>query len=697
MKQLCWTAAIIFGGTMNACASFPPGPVAPERSHTMEAHGEKRNDPYFWMKERENPEVVSYIQSENSYADQILAGMAAEKETLFQEMRSRMKEDESSYPSKDGAYLYFQRFETGKEYPIYARRKNAPNAAEEILLDVNELARGHEYFHVPFPEWSPDHTKIVYAADSQGRRFYDLHVVDLATGRPLETIPNTTGDVAWANDSATFFYLKQHPDTLRSQYAFRHKLGERRDKLIFEEKDETFGLDLIRARTGAVLFLASSATLSSEWRYLDANKPDGKFRIFLARERNHEYTLDDGGEAFYVTTNWQAQNFRLMKAPRQAGPKSKWQEVIPNRADILLENAEFFRGFYAVHERKGGLTRLRIVNRKDNSSRDVSVPDPAYVISGAPNLEYDTQQYRYLYESMVCPETVYDYDLASSESLLRKKKATPNLDVSQYVSERRWATARDGVQVPISIVYKKTTARDGRAPLYQYAYGSYGSSMEPYFDANVFSLLDRGFVYAVAHVRGGSEMGRHWYDDGKLLKKRNTFTDFIDATEFLVQQAYADPRRVFAEGESAGGLLMGAILNFRPDLYRGVHAGVPFVDVLTTMLDESIPLTTGEYDEWGDPRRAEYYQYMRTYSPYDNVEPKAYPTIFITSGLHDSQVQYWEPTKWAAKLRKLSTSGLPILLRTEMEAGHGGSSGRFEQLKETAEEYAFFLWADKNG
>lgn len=681
---------------MTACSHFappPPAPKAAEKPHALEKHGDKRNDPYFWMKERENPAVINYLNEENAYVGAVLKPVAGLQEELFKELKSRVKEDESSYPFKDGPYYYYLRYEVGQEYPIYARKKGE-QGAEEILLNVNELAKGHDFFAVPFPDVSPDHTKLIYATDTVGRRFFDLHVYDIAKKKVIDTIPATTGETAWANDNKTFFYVKQHPETLRAQYVYRHHEGQKKDELIFEEKDETFSLDLSRSRTEAFLFIVSHATVSSEWRYLDANKPNGKFEIFAKRERDHEYSVSDGGDAFYVVSNWKAKNFRLMKAPRHASKKETWEEVIPNRDNVLLEGASFFKSHYAVEERTNGLTQLRVIDRKTGAAEAIRFPDPVYVVEFGANAEFDTPEIRYSYSSLNRPSSVYDYDVRTKASTLRKQKETPNLDPSQYVSERFWAPARDGVQVPVSIVYKKGFVRDGSAPLLQYGYGSYGYSMDPDFRSSIFSLLDRGWVFAIAHIRGGSEMGRKWYEDGKLLHKRNTFNDFVDVTQALVRERYADGKRIYAEGGSAGGLLMGAVLNARPDLYHGVHAAVPFVDVITTMLDDSIPLTTGEYDEWGNPNNAEYYRYMKSYSPYDNVEKKAYPAVLITSGLHDSQVQYWEPTKWAARLRKMNTSDKPILLHTEMEAGHGGASGRFEALRDRAREFAFFLWAD---
>jgi oligopeptidase B len=680
---------------MTACSHLPKPPQAAEHPHEVQGGGDVRQDPYYWMKDRENPKVIQYLNDENAYLEEALKPVKSLREKLYTEIRGRIKEDDSSVPFRLGPYYYYSRYEQGKEYPIYVRKKDSLTAPEEILLDVNDLAKGESYMAVPFPQPSPDHTKLLYAADNQGRRFYHLYVKDLKTGKLVgQAIKNTTGDAVWAEDNHTIFYAKQHPETLRSQWVYRHELDKKKDDLVFEEKDETFSLSLGKSRTRDFLFIVSGSTLSTEWRYLDAKKPQGKFEIFLPRERDHEYAIEDGGDAFYIVTNWKAKNFRLMKAPRHATVKEKWAEVIPHRADVLLEDVDFFKTHFARSERRDGLSRIVVVDRQTGTEHEIKFPDPTYVVSGGRNLEYGADFFRYNYESPNRPDTVFDFDFHQQTSAIRKQRETPNLDPTQYVSERLWAPARDGTKIPVSIVYKKGFQKNGKAPLYQYGYGSYGLTMEPEFGVDYFSLLDRGFVYAIAHIRGGSEMGRYWYEDGKLLKKKNTFTDFIDVTEFLVKQGYADPKRVYIEGGSAGGLLMGAVTNMRPDLYKGVHAAVPFVDVLTTMLDESIPLTTGEYDEWGDPRKPEYYKYMKEYSPYDNVTAKAYPNILISSGLHDSQVQYWEPTKWAAKLRKLNTSGSLILLHTEMDAGHSGASGRFESIKDTALTYAFFLYLD---
>lgn len=664
--------------------------MAEERPTKLEKHGDVRVDPYFWMKDREDPAVVRYLEEENAYFEKVMEPVKGLREQLFQEFRSRMKEDDASVPFRDGPYYYYARFETGKEYPIYARKKSL-DAPEEVLLDVNEMAKGHKFFQVGFPNPSPDHTKIVYAVDTVGRRFFHLYVKNLVNGAVSDPIENTTGNVEWANDGTTLFYSKQHPETLRSQWIYRHKLGAKNDELVFEEKDETFYVAVSKSRTEKFLFINSQASLSTEVQFLDASQPDGAFQVVLPREKEHEYSVEDGEDGFYVTTNWRAKNFRLMKAPRRTATKDEWTEVIPHRTDVYLDGVDVFKHYIVAQERREGLRALRVIDRKDGSSRNIQFPDPTYVVDPGANAMYELPYFRYEYESLNRPKTTFDYFYATEKSEVRKVRPTPNLDPSQYVSERLWATARDGVKIPISLVYKKGFEKNRKAPLLQYAYGSYGYSMEPWFGITYMSLLDRGFVYAIAHVRGGSEMGRHWYENGKFFHKKNTFTDFIDATEHLIAEGYCDPQHVYAQGGSAGGLLMGAIANMRPDLYRGIHAAVPFVDVVTTMLDDTIPLTTFEYDEWGNPNKKDYYEYMKSYSPYDNVREQAYPNILVTSGFHDSQVQYWEPTKWVAKLRKMKTNDALILLKTEMKAGHGGASGRFEQLRETADEYAFFL------
>lgn len=680
---------------MSRAHAVPVPPVPVERPHQMEIHGDVRIDPYFWMKERENPEVVNHLKAENDYAAAIMAPQQALRAQLVSEMKARIQQDESSYPFFQGGYYYQTRYEPGKEYPIYVRRPGSLAAKEEILLDVNKLAKGKKFISVPFPTISPDSSKMIYMADNSGDRFYDLYVKDLAKGKLIGSpIRKTAGSAEWANDSRTIFYAMPDPETVRSRWIYRRELGSKKSTLIFEEKDETFDVEMARARTNAYLYIKSSSTLADEWQIIDANQPNSSPTVFLPREKGLEYSLEDGGDAFYVLTNWQAKNFRVMRAPHQPSPKEQWEEVVPNRDDTLLEDVTFFRTHYVLSERGNAQTSFTVVDRASGDSSQIRFPDAVYVATEAANPEFDATFFRYGYQSMNKPRSVFDYSFASRGSELRKTEVVPTFDSSQYETERLWAKARDGVLVPISLVYRKGFVRNGTAPLFVYGYGSYGDSSDPFFESNFVSLLDRGFVGAILHVRGGTEMGRAWYENGKLLKKMNTFTDFIDATEYLVQESYADPKRVYANGMSAGGLLMGAITNLRPDLYRGIVANVPFVDVLTTMLDETIPLTTGEYDEWGDPRKENFYRAMAEYSPYDQVKAQAYPHLFITAGYNDSQVGYWEPAKWAAKLRKLKTNDNLVLLKTEMEAGHGGASGRFQALEQTALEYSFYLMLD---
>ena len=669
-------------------------PKATERPVLLEKHGDVRSDPFFWMKERENPEVLSYLEAENEWYNEKMRKVEPLREEIYRELRSRVNEDESVEPFRIDDFYYYSRYEAGKEYPIHARKRTL-DGAEEIILDVNELADGLSYCDVWEPVPSPDHSKIAYAMDAVGRRFYTIHVKDLSTGKLVgEPLTETTGNVEWANDNKTLFFTKQDQETLRPQWLFKHTLNSLEPTLVFEEVDNTFGIWLSKTLSSRFLLLNSHSTLSSEVRFLDADKPQGTFTVFHPREQDHEYSIDDGGDCFFVRSNWNAKNFRLLRAQQLTTTKADWIEVLPHNPDILIEFMEVFKNHLVLTQRNNGLRNLQVIHRKTGATKNITFPDPTYVVDTVYNCVFDTDTLRYEYQSLNQPRTIFDYHFTTGQSMVRKIYHIPNLDTESYASERIWATASDGAQIPVSLVYKKGFRRDGSAALFQYAYGSYGFSMNARFKADVMSLLDRGFVFAMAHIRGGAEMGRLWYENGKLLQKKNTFTDFIDVTEFLLRKKFAHPKRVYAEGGSAGGLLMGAVVNMRPDLYRGVHAAVPFVDVLTTMLDDTIPLTTAEYDEWGNPNQQDFYHYIKSYSPYDNVEKKAYPNLLVTSGLHDSQVQYWEPTKWVAKLRKYAENDPLILLRTEMTAGHGGASGRFSKLRNRADEIAFFLMLD---
>jgi oligopeptidase B len=670
-------------------------PMAEIKPAKLEKHGDVRVDNYYWLKERDNPKVIDYLKAENEHTEAVMTHTKALQDSLFEEIKGRIKQDDSTVPYKLDDYYYYTRFEQGKEYPIYCRKKGSLEAAEEIMLDVNEMAKGHGFFAVAGREVSWKQDLLAFAVDTVGRRIYTVQFKNLDTGEILpDRIPAVTGNMAWANDNKTLFYTKQDSITLRYFRIYRHALGTgpSNDVLVYEEKDETFSCYVQRTKSKKYVMIASFHTLSSEYRYLDAGNPTGEFTIFLPRERDHEYDVDHFQDYFYIKTNDRAKNFRLMKTPVANTGKEHWQEVIPHRDDVFLSNFEIFKDHLVLSERKNGLTQLRIIawNGKDDHYLDFG--EPAYLAYISTNPDFNTTTLRYGYTSMTTPNSIYDYDMIKRrKKLLKQDEVLRGFRSENYQTERLYATAHDGAKVPISVVYRKGTKKDGNNPLLLYGYGSYGASMDASFNAARLSLIDRGFVYALAHIRGGQELGRQWYEDGKLLKKKNTFTDFIDCAKYLVQEKYTNPGKLFCQGGSAGGLLIGAVVNMAPDLFHGAIAAVPFVDVVTTMLDESIPLTTGEYDEWGNPNDKTYYDYMLSYSPYDNVEAKAYPNLLVTTGLHDSQVQYWEPAKWAARLRALKTDNHRLLLKTNMEAGHGGASGRFRRYREIAFEYAFLL------
>ena len=686
---------------------MPKPPIARKEDHTMTLHGDVRNDPYYWMrltdaqKESASPdaqtkEVVDYLNAENAYCDTVMAHTKDFQTHLFEEMKGRIKETDMSVPVKDKGYWYYTRFEQGQDYPFYCRKKdNMGSGVEQVMLDGPAEAKGHDYWALGGYDISHDNTMIGYGVDTISRRVYTVHFKNIDTGAMLpDKLDGTSGGVTWANDNKTVFYTRKDPVTLRDNQVWKHKLGTSQsdDKLVFEETDETFSTGVYKTKSEQFVVIGSFQTLSSEYRVLDANKPDDEWRIIQPRERDHEYRLDHYKDKFYIVTNWQAKNFRLMECPLDKTTKENWTEVIPNRDDVLLEGIEIFRDYLVVDERKNGLTQLHIQRWDGQLSYYMEFQDAAYAAGVGANPDFNTDILRYGYSSLVTPGSTYDYNMNTKErTLLKQQEVVGGYNPDDYVCEREYATARDGVKVPVSIVYKKGTQVDGSAPLLLYAYGSYGYSMDAGFSSGRLSLLDRGFVYAIAHIRGGQEMGRQWYEDGKLLKKMNTFNDFIDCGKFLVEKKYAAPDKLFAMGGSAGGLLMGAITNMAPEMWKGVVSAVPFVDVVTTMLDETIPLTTGEFDEWGNPKDSTYYMYMKSYSPYDNIEKKAYPNILVTTGYWDSQVQYWEPEKYVAKLRDMKTDHNLLLLHTNMEAGHGGKSGRFEALKEVALEYAFML------
>jgi oligopeptidase B len=659
-------------------------------------HGQTRVDNYYWLNERDNPKVLDYLKAENEYTQAVMKPTEALQDKLYNEIVGRIKQTDLSVPYRSEGYYYYTRFEEGKDYPVYCRKKGSLEVPEEVLLNVNEMAKGYGYYSVGGLSVSSNNNLIAFGVDTVSRRKYTLCFKNLTTGEVLpDAIVNTTGSAAWANDNKTVFYTQIDDSTLRPQKIFRHVLGTPADsdRLVFHEADETFNTFVFKTKSKKYIFVASSSTLSSEYRFIPADNPEAVFKIFQPRVRDLEYTVDHYQDKFYIHTNLGAKNFRLMTSPLDKTGKDDWVELIPHRTDVLLEGFEIFKGALVLEERKNGLVQIRIMpwDKKD-AEHYLDFGEETYAASITMNPEFDTEWLRYGYTSLTTPSSTFDYNMTTREKkLLKQEEVLGGFNAANYQAERHYATARDGVKVPISLVYRKGLVKNGQNPCLLYGYGSYGASMDAFFSSARLSLLDRGFVYAIAHIRGGQEMGRWWYEDGKLLKKKNTFTDFIDCAEYLIAQKFTNPGMLFASGGSAGGLLMGAVVNMRPDLFKGVVAGVPFVDVVTTMLDKSIPLTTGEFDEWGNPENKEYYDYMLSYSPYDNVEAKKYPALLVTTGLMDSQVQYFEPAKWVAKLRSLKTDKNPLLLWTNMEAGHGGVSGRFRRLKQTAMEYAFML------
>ena len=697
MKVSFLIVAVVCGVIIISCSpGTPVAPMAEKVPHQLEMHGDVRVDDYYWLRERTNPEVLAYLEAENSYTSSMMAATETFQEELFQELKNRIDPDDSTVPALFDGYYYYKRYEDGLEYPIHCRRQGSVEAPEEIMLDVNRVAEGHDFCSVRGVAVSSDTRLLAWALDTVGRRKYTIFFHNLETGEVMsDVIPNVTGNLTWANDNRTLFYAKQDPETLRSYQIYRHVLGTdpAQDVLVYEETDPTFSVYVWKTRSERYILIHSDQTLTSEIRYLDANNPQGNFQVIALRERGVEYSADHVGNRFIIRTNLEAENFRLVAAPVTRPGRANWRELIPGRDDAFLQGVEVFRQFMVVTERRDGLRHLRVIPWNGGPDYEIEFDDPTYVAWVDENHEFDPGVLRYGYSSLNTPETIYEIDLATRErSLLKQEQIGGGFDRANYTVERLMAPARDGVEVPISLVHQTGLKLDSSNPALLYAYGSYGSSMEAWFRPEVVSLLDRGFVFAIAHIRGGQEMGRRWYEDGKLLKKKNTFTDFIDCGQYLVDQGFTSPDRLFARGGSAGGLLMGAVSNMAPELFAGIIANVPWVDVVTTMLDDDIPLTTAEFDEWGNPDDREYYDYMLSYSPYDNVEAKDYPAMLVTTALEDSQVQYFEPAKWVAKLRTMKTDNNPLLLKTEMAAaGHGGVSGRFKQYRETALEYAFML------
>jgi oligopeptidase B len=679
---------------MTACTKEQSGGPMPEKKPVeLELHGDVRIDNYYWLRERENAEVIAYLEAENAYTAKMMAPMQGMQSLLIDEIRGRIKEDDESAPYKRGDYYYYHRYVEGGEYPIYARKKGSLDAEEEIMLDVNQLAGDADYFQVSAFQVSPDDNIAAYALDTQGRRFYDLHFLDLETGEELpDVIEKVTNNFRWANDSQTILYTRQHPETLRDYQVYRRTLGQQDSVLVYEEEDETNYLWVGKSLSGRFFFLTSGQTLSTEVRFLSADWPSDTPTVFLPREPDHEYSVTDGGDRFYVLSNDGAENFQLLEAPLDNRAKDAWAVVVPHRDDVLIEDFDVFKDHLTVSLVENGLTQIEIIDRASGIASRMEFGEEVYSAYAGRNYEFDTTWFRYIYESMTTPESTYDFNMADLEHrLIKERVVLGGFDRDNYETHRLFATARDGARIPISIVYRKGMEKNGQNPLLQYGYGSYGYSIEPYFSSASLSLLDRGFIYAIAHIRGGSEMGRNWYFDGRQLNKKNTFTDFIDVSKYLIEEGYTSPEHLYARGGSAGGLLMGAVVNMAPELYQGISTRVPFVDVVTTMLDEDIPLTAGEWDEWGNPAEKKYYDYMKSYSPYDNVQAMDYPHMLVTTGLHDSQVQYWEPAKWVAKLREFKTDENMLLLKTDMSAGHSGKTGRFNRIEDTALHYSFFL------
>ena len=683
-------------------------PVAKKQPTKLEMHGDVRIDNYFWMrlsdaqklaevKDEQTKEVIDYLDAENAYYDDVTAYSKNFEEKLFEEMKGRIKEDDASVPYKNNGYYYITRYEKGMQYPIYSRKRETLDTEEQILFNVNDMAKEYDYYQLGGLNVSPDNKLAVFATDTVSRRQYFLRIKNLETGNIYtDIIDNTTGGSVWANDNKTIFYTKKDPITLRSEKIFRHVLGTptSEDVEVYHEKDETFGVYVTKSKSKKYIIIGSYSTISTEAQFLNADNPTGSLQMIQPRERDLEYSVSHFGDHFYILTNKdEATNFKLMKTPVSAPTKNNWVDVIPHREDTLLEDFSIFKEYLVLEERTDGLSKVRI--KRWDAKEDYYLPfnEETYSVGVYSNPDFDTNTLRYSYNSFTTPASVIDFNMADKSKEVKKEQEVlgGKFDKNNYKSERVWATARDGKKVAISLVYHKDTQLTSQTPLLQYAYGSYGYTIPDGFSTTRLSLLDRGFVYALAHIRGSQYLGRDWYEDGKMLHKKNTFTDFVDCSKFLIDNNYTSPKHLYAMGGSAGGLLMGAVVNMNPELYNGIIAAVPFVDVVSTMIDDSIPLTTGEYDEWGNPNNKEYYDYIKSYSPYDQVSSKAYPNMLVTTGFHDSQVQYWEPAKWVAKLRDLKTDNNILLLHTNMEAGHGGASGRFDALKETAKDYTFFL------
>ncbi|MBN1821444.1 MAG: S9 family peptidase [Prolixibacteraceae bacterium] len=687
-------AAILFLAACNQKEEIV-APVAKKIPQELTMNGDTRIDNYYWLNQRENPEVIAYLEAENEYTAKVMAYTQALQDKIYEELKSKIKQSDESVPYIENGYYYYDKTVPETEYFLLFRKKGSLNADEEILLDVNKLAEGYEYYQIGGASVSEDNKILAYGVDTLSRRKYMVYFKNLETGELLDDqIPLTTGGVIWANDNKTVFYVLKNDETLRSERIMKHTLGtsSSEDEEVFFEDDETFSVYIFKTKSKKYLMIGSESTLTSEFRFLDANNPDGEFKVIQPRTRELEYSVDHFGNDFYIRTNLDAENFRLMKTPVNKTEVENWVEVIPHREDVYFSGFEIFADYLVVSERKEGISGFHVMTWDDSKDYYIDFDEEVYSVHFDTNLEIDSDVLRFSYSSLTTPNSIFDYNLKTKErELLKQEEVLGGFDKNNYETKRIYATADDGEKIPISLVYKKGLVQNGNNPALIYGYGSYGYTMDPGFRLSILPLLDRGFVYAIAHIRGGQIYGRRWYEDGKLLNKMNTFTDFNTCAQYLIDQNYTNSEKLFAKGGSAGGLLMGACVNLRPELYKGVIANVPFVDVVTTMLDESIPLTTSEFDEWGNPKVKEYYDYILEYSPYDQVEAKDYPALLVTTGLHDSQVQYWEPTKWVAKLRSLKTDDNLLILHINMDFGHGGASGRFQWIKDTALEYAFIL------
>ena len=681
-------------------------PNAPKIDSVLSIHGDTRIDPYFWMrltddqKIAENPDtqtqnVIDYLNAENAFLDANMSGTEALQEKLYTEITGRISQNDQSVPYLKNGYWYYTKYNEGQEYPVYCRKKGSLAAAEEIMLDVNQLAKGYDYYAANGIEISPNNQILAFAEDTLSRRVYAYRFLNLNTGEFLDdVIENAEPGGAWANDNQTFFYTTKNKVTLLSEKVWRHKLGEPQtnDQLMFQEEDPTYYIGVGKSKSDQYIIIGERSTIKDHYLILNADNPNGSFKDFTSREMKLKYSIYHFKNKFYILTDLEAINFRLMETSTELTEKKNWKEVIPHRADVLIADVEVFNNHLVLQERSNALTQLRIINQTNNEEHYIQFDEPAYVVYSSTNTEFNTNLLRFGYSSLATPNTIYDYNMDTRvKTLLKQDEVVGGHQPQDYVTERLFAESRDGVRIPISLVYKKDLEKNGTNPLLQYAYGSYGFSSDPWFRSDRLSLLDRGFIFAIAHIRGGQEMGRQWYEDGKMFKKKNTFNDFVDVSRYLINEGYTSAEHLYAQGGSAGGLLMGAVVNQAPELYHGVIAAVPFVDVVSTMLDESIPLTTGEFDEWGNPKNLESYEYMLSYSPYDQIKEQNYPNMLVTTGFFDSQVQYWEPAKWVAKLRDKKTDDNLLLFHVNMEAGHGGASGRFKRYKETALQYAFYL------